>query len=163
MKRADLHIYFGGTQSLLDYQVYGDILIMDSTYKTNMYGKPLVVFVGSNNHKATVVFGFALIADEKEDTYRWVFEKFLESMNQKQPSAILTDQDEAIRNAVQLLMPDCKHRLCAWHIGRNIGQNVKDSEAQKNIGQMIYAYLTPREWEAAWHSMVARHGLSDNG
>ncbi|XP_062017992.1 protein FAR1-RELATED SEQUENCE 5-like [Rosa rugosa] len=156
------NLFWRDEQSLLDHSAYGDMLVMDSTYKTNLYGKPLVVFVGCNNHIATVVFGFALIRDEKEDTYTWVFRNFLESMNYKQPVSVLTDGDESVRNVVVLLMLGARHRLCAWHIGRNIGQNVKDDATQKLIGKMIYLSISVGEWEAAWHSMVGRHGLSDN-
>ncbi|XP_061993403.1 protein FAR1-RELATED SEQUENCE 5-like [Rosa rugosa] len=156
------NLFWRDEQSLLDYSAYGDVLVMDSTYKTNLYGKPLVVFVGCNNHRATVVFGFALIRDEKEDTYIWVFRNFLESMNYKQPVSVLTDGDQSVRNVVVCLMPGARHRLCVWHIGRNIGQNVKDDAAQKLIGNMIYLSMSVGEWEAAWHSMVGRHGLSDN-
>ncbi|XP_062028647.1 protein FAR1-RELATED SEQUENCE 5-like [Rosa rugosa] len=156
------NLFWRDYQSFLDYSAYGDVVIMDSTYKTNMYVKPLVVFVGCNNHRATVVFGFALIRDEREDTYTWVFKNFLESMEHKQPSSILTDGDESIRNVVERMMPQARHKLCAWHIGRNIGQNVKDAAAQKTIGKLIYSSMTISEWEAAWHSMVVRNGLSDN-
>ncbi|KAL6225655.1 hypothetical protein ACLB2K_004504 [Fragaria x ananassa] len=82
-----------------------------------------------NNHKATVVFGFALIRDERKDTYEWVFQNFLESMEDLQHGAILTDGDEVVRNIVECLMPAARHRLCAWHIRRNIRQNVKDHTA----------------------------------
>ncbi|XP_024164242.1 protein FAR1-RELATED SEQUENCE 5-like [Rosa chinensis] len=44
------NLFWRDSKCLVDYNNFGDILIMDSTYKTNMYGKPLVVFVGVNNH-----------------------------------------------------------------------------------------------------------------
>lgn len=156
------NMFWRDGQSLREYESFGDVLIVDSTYKTNLYGKPLVVFVGANNHRATVVFGFALTADEKEETYTWVFENFLASMNHKCPVAVLTDGDEAVRNVVHNLMPEARHRLCAWHIGRNIGQNVKDAEAQKSLAKLIYASLTIPEWEEAWQCIVARNGLENN-
>ncbi|KAL6133786.1 hypothetical protein ACLB2K_066020 [Fragaria x ananassa] len=53
-------------------------------------------------------------------------------------------------------------RLYAWHIGRNIEQNVKDHVAQKSFGKMIYVSMSVTEWEAEWHSLVARDGLVDN-
>ncbi|PRQ40065.1 putative MULE transposase domain, FHY3/FAR1 family [Rosa chinensis] len=53
-------------QSLIDYNAFGDVLIFDSTYKTKIYGRPLAVFVGCNNHRATVLFGCALLVDETE-------------------------------------------------------------------------------------------------
>ncbi|KAL6210470.1 hypothetical protein ACLB2K_015702 [Fragaria x ananassa] len=79
------NLFWRDHQSLMDYKAYSDMLIMDTTYKTNLYRKPLVVFVRCNNHRATVVFSFALIRDEKEDTYEWVFQNFLESMEDLQP------------------------------------------------------------------------------
>lgn len=93
MGKGGLQTCWRDAQSLRDYESFGDVLIVDSTYKTNLYGKPLVVFVGANNHRATVVFGFALTVDEKEETYTWVFENFLVSMNQKYPLSVLTDGD----------------------------------------------------------------------
>ncbi|KAL6124652.1 hypothetical protein ACLB2K_077164 [Fragaria x ananassa] len=156
------NLFWRDHQLLLDYKVYSDVLIMDTTYKTNLYRKPLVVFVGCNNHRATVVCSFALICDEREDTYEWVFQNFLESIEDLQPGAILTDGDKAVRNVVERLMPTARHRLCAWHIGRNIGQNVKDHAAQKSLGKMIYVSMSVTKWEAEWHSLVARHGLVDN-
>ncbi|KAL6189125.1 hypothetical protein ACLB2K_040515 [Fragaria x ananassa] len=68
------NLFWRDHQSLLDYKAYSDVLIMDTTYKTNLYRKPLVVFVWCNNHIATVVFSFTLIRDEREDTYEWVFQ-----------------------------------------------------------------------------------------
>ncbi|KAL6200011.1 hypothetical protein ACLB2K_029793 [Fragaria x ananassa] len=102
------NLFWRDHQLLLDYKVYSDVLIMDTTYKTNK--KPLVVFVRCNNHRATVVFSFALICDEREDTYEWVFQNFLESMEDLQPRAILTDGDEVVRNVVERLMPAVRHR-----------------------------------------------------
>ncbi|KAL6181120.1 hypothetical protein ACLB2K_047776 [Fragaria x ananassa] len=83
-------------------------------------------------------------------------------MEDLQPRAILTDGDEAIRNVVERLMPAARHRLCAWHIRRNIGQNVKDHAAYKSLGKMINISMFVTEWEAEWHSLVGRHGLVDN-
>ncbi|KAL6196533.1 hypothetical protein ACLB2K_032148 [Fragaria x ananassa] len=80
------NLFWRDHQSLLDYKAYSDVLIMDTTYKTNLYRKPLVVFVRFNNHRATVVSVFALIRNDSEDTYEWVFQNFLESMEDLQPS-----------------------------------------------------------------------------
>ena len=55
-------------QSFYDFTNFGDVHIFDSNYKSNIYGKPLVVFVGSNDHKATILF-CALLVDETKDTY----------------------------------------------------------------------------------------------
>lgn len=156
------NIFWRDSQSLIDYNSFGDVLILDSTYKTNLYGKPLAVFVGVNNHRATVLFGCALLVDETEDTYKWVISSFLASMKGKKPISVITDGDVAMWNAVTYLIPEARHRLCAWHIGRNVCQNVKDADIQKDFCHLIYAGLTVDEWDTAWHYMVAMSGLENN-
>ncbi|KAL6137485.1 hypothetical protein ACLB2K_062777 [Fragaria x ananassa] len=156
------NMFWRDHQSLLDYTAYGDVLIIDSTYKTNRYRQPLVLFVGCNNHRATTVFGFALVGDEKEETYDWVFNMFLVSMKYKKPMSVITDGDEAIKSVLERLMPEARHRLCAWHIGRNIGQNLNNVEAIKCFSKFIYASLTVPEWEAQWREAVEMHQMENN-
>ncbi|KAL6129092.1 hypothetical protein ACLB2K_072445 [Fragaria x ananassa] len=117
---------------------------------------------GSNNHRGTVVFAAAIVADEKEATFTWVIDKFLQSMNNKHPITVLTDGDEVMCTVLKKLMPTTQHRLCAWHIGKNITQNVNDVEVQKQLGKMLYASYTIDEWEEAWGDIVAKHGLEED-
>ncbi|XP_015958909.1 protein FAR1-RELATED SEQUENCE 5-like [Arachis duranensis] len=86
--------------SRVDYQHFGDVLALDSTYKKNKYKKPLVIFSGSNNHKKTTIFGFGLLFDESVSSYKWMLENLLEVMCRKKPSAVVTDGDKAIIKAV---------------------------------------------------------------
>ncbi|KAL6199747.1 hypothetical protein ACLB2K_029530 [Fragaria x ananassa] len=88
-------IFWRDGHSYVDYQCYGDVVIFDSTYKTNAYNQLLVLFVGTNNHRGSIVFGAALISDEPVETYTWLLRIFLESMNGKMPKAVLTYNDDA--------------------------------------------------------------------
>ncbi|KAL6220028.1 hypothetical protein ACLB2K_007786 [Fragaria x ananassa] len=117
---------------------------------------------GSNNHRGTVVFVAAIVADENEETFTWVIEKFLQSMNNKHPITVLTDGEEVMHTVLKKLIPTTRHRLCAWHIGRNIWQNVNDVEVQKQLGKMVYALYTIDEWEEEWGDIVAKHGLEED-
>ncbi|KAK2641362.1 hypothetical protein Ddye_023125 [Dipteronia dyeriana] len=47
----------------------GDVMSFDTTYRTNSYNRPLVIFVGVNNNTKTTVFGFGLLVDEIVNTY----------------------------------------------------------------------------------------------
>ena len=40
----------------IGFQTFGDVLAFDTTYRTNAYNKPLLIFVGVNHHFCTVVF-----------------------------------------------------------------------------------------------------------
>ncbi|XP_061998983.1 protein FAR1-RELATED SEQUENCE 7-like [Rosa rugosa] len=133
-----------------------------NTRRTGIARKPMVLFVRCNNHRGTVVFGVALVVDEKEEIYDWLFNQFIESMQQKRPLSVLTDGDEAMKNAMERVMPQTRQRLCAWHIGRNIGQNLNSEEVKKAIGQLMFASLTVAEWESAWQSVILKFGLQNN-
>ncbi|XP_050374816.1 protein FAR1-RELATED SEQUENCE 5-like [Argentina anserina] len=155
-------LFWRDTHSLLDYQLYGDVVVIDATYKTNVYGMPLVLFVGANNHRATVVFACALVCNEKKAMYDWVLGKFLECMNNVKPKSVVTDGCESMQNAIDKHMPGTKHRLCAWHIGRNVGQNIKETEVQKTLGKLIYTSYSIDEWQSEWDNMVRKHKLENN-
>ncbi|KAL6189242.1 hypothetical protein ACLB2K_040631 [Fragaria x ananassa] len=156
------NLFWRDSESLLVYNAFGDVVIIDSTYKTNIYSCPVILFVGSNNHRGTVLFAYAIVADENEATFTWVIEKFLQSINNKHPITVLTDGEKVMCIVLKTLMSTTRHRLCAWHIGRNIGQNVKDVEVQKQLGKMVYASYTIDEWEEAWGDIVAKHGLEED-
>lgn len=55
------HMFWCDGESRLNYEVFGDVLAFDATYKKNKYLCPLVVFSGVNHHNQTIVFATALV------------------------------------------------------------------------------------------------------
>lgn len=72
-----------------------------------------------NHHRQTVIFGAALLYDETTESYKWVFNTFIKAMSGKKPKTILTDQCQAMANAIASILPETHHRLCLWHIYQN--------------------------------------------
>lgn len=72
------------------YEDFRDCITFDTTYKTNRHSMPLGVFVGVNHHLQSTIFACALVRDESEDSFYWLFRTFLRCMNGKQPTIILT-------------------------------------------------------------------------
>jgi MULE transposase domain len=72
---------------------------------------PFGLFVGGNNHFQTIIFGCALLQDETEESFVWLFETWLDAMYGKSPVSIITDQDTAIANAIKRVFPTTTHRL----------------------------------------------------
>ncbi|XP_062016525.1 protein FAR1-RELATED SEQUENCE 5-like [Rosa rugosa] len=153
------NMFWRDSNSLVDYTCFGDVLVFDSTYKTNPYEKPLVLFVGSNNHLSTTVFGFALLMDETIETYTWVLETFISSMNNKRPVAVLTDGDEAMRRAIEVVLPGCAHRLCTWHIAKNARRHLRKNSVFSEFRRCMWDEVTPDGFEKRWNAMVNTHGL----
>ncbi|GKC71053.1 FAR1-related sequence 5-like protein [Tanacetum coccineum] len=95
------NIFWADGRSRDAYLKFGDIVIFDVTYLTNKYKFPFSPIVGVNHHGQSMIFGGALLENEKEETFKWIFKQFLKCMFNKCPSAIITDQDKAICNAIK--------------------------------------------------------------
>jgi len=54
-----------------------EVLMMDSTYKTNQYKMQLLEIVGQPSTKMTYNVGFALLTSEKKDIFTWAVQKFV--------------------------------------------------------------------------------------
>ena len=52
--------------------------------------------IGINNHGQTILFGCGVIDGESEVWLEWLFNTFLEAMEGKKPTTILTDQATGI-------------------------------------------------------------------
>jgi hypothetical protein len=69
---------------------YSEVVTFDTIYRTNQYSMPLAMFVGFNNQMQNVVFGQALLRDEKADTFEWLFRQFQICVCGKDPIVIFT-------------------------------------------------------------------------
>ncbi|XP_016165101.1 protein FAR1-RELATED SEQUENCE 5-like [Arachis ipaensis] len=119
-------------------------------------------FFGSNHHKQTSIFGFALLEDEEVRTYRWVMLNLLDVMGQKKPCVVVTDGDKAMRAAIAEVMPTARHRLCGWHLEKNCIQRVKNTEFCKVFKKALYANFEINDFEEFWKLSVESLGLRDN-
>ncbi|KAB2599980.1 protein FAR1-RELATED SEQUENCE 5-like [Pyrus ussuriensis x Pyrus communis] len=111
-------------RSIIDYECFGDVVVFDTTYRTNKYNMICAPFVGVNHHWSNVLLGCAFLLDEKTATFEWLFEAFLESMGNQKPITIFTDQCQAMANAIMVVFPGTCHRLCTWHISTNATRNI---------------------------------------
>ncbi|KAK3218191.1 hypothetical protein Dsin_012161 [Dipteronia sinensis] len=56
------NMFWADARMIIDYGQFGDVMSFDTTYKINKENRPLVVFVGLNHHRETVIFRGALMA-----------------------------------------------------------------------------------------------------
>jgi hypothetical protein len=59
-----------------------------------------VPFTGVNHHLQSIFLGAAFMADEKIESYVWLFQTFLKAMGQVPPHRIMTDEDASIKAAI---------------------------------------------------------------
>ena len=83
----------------------------------------LVPFTGIDNHNRCILFGAALLASEAAKRYTWLLKRFKKIFGNA-PKVVVTDQDPAMKIAIEKIFPDSRHRLCMWHIMQKLSGKV---------------------------------------
>lgn len=104
---------------------YGDVFLMDSTYKTNKFNMPLLNIVGITGCNTTFYAAFAFLRKEEESDYSWALEQF-SSLAHITPSVIVTDREMALMKGIERTFPNSAHFLCIWHMQKNILTKCKE-------------------------------------
>ncbi|XP_025685216.1 protein FAR-RED IMPAIRED RESPONSE 1-like [Arachis hypogaea] len=156
------NLFWADGMSRANYQLFGDVLAFDTTYQKNKYKKPLVIFSGSNHHRETCIFGFAVLEDESGLTYTWLLKNFLDVMLGKSPTVVVTDGDEGMKEGIANAFPNATHRLCGWHLQKNETSNIKDPTFCAEFKKCKYGKWHPDDFELRWAKMVDTFGLQNN-
>ncbi|XP_073037593.1 protein FAR1-RELATED SEQUENCE 5-like [Primulina eburnea] len=159
-----MNFFLRDSRCQADYEFFGDILSVDTTYRTNRYNLICAPFVGINHHRQNIMFGLAFMSDETESSFEWLFKTFLDSMNGKQPETIFTDQCQAMMNAIETIFPHSQHRLCQWHINQNapshLGSLNGDSSFKILWNKCMTHCESEEEFESTWSIMIDEYNLS---
>ncbi|XP_077246102.1 protein FAR1-RELATED SEQUENCE 5-like [Tasmannia lanceolata] len=147
------------------YMIFNDVIVFYVTYKTNRLSLPFAPFTGLNHHKQSTLFGAALLADETDETFCWVFEQWLTCMHGRAPGVIITDMDLAMKNAIKIVFPDTRHRFCEWHIWKHLLEKVvemrdTDSDFYRDYNRCFHSKKI--ECEDKWQDLVVNYGICRN-
>lgn len=160
------NLIWADAMSRAAYKYFGDVVLFDTTYLTNDYNLPLVLFLGVNNHGQLVLLGCGLLSDETAETYFWLFKTWLAGMSSHPPKALIIDQCEAIKNAAAKIFPGAHHRLCLWQVMKRISETLKGNERCKEIKKalekIVYNSYRADEFEVDWENFSEEYRLKDN-
>ncbi|XP_074298862.1 protein FAR1-RELATED SEQUENCE 5-like [Silene latifolia] len=118
--------------------------------------------------KGRVTFCFALLFHEDEDSFTWVFQKFLDAMGQREPHCIITDQCAGIKLGLRAVFKHAKRRYCMWHIMQKVTDKVgpaisRETDFVSCLNAIVWdAELEPLEFEEKWCQLVNEHNLDGN-
>lgn len=161
------NIFWADATSRMNYSYFGDAVILDTTYRTNQYRVPFASFTGFNHHGQPVLFGCALILNESESSFIWLFRTWLHAVSGRHPVSITTDLDPFIQVAVAQVLPPTRHQFCKWSIFRETRGKLAhlcqshpafDTEFRK----CVHESETIDEFESCWHSLLERYYVMDN-
>ncbi|XP_052622546.1 protein FAR1-RELATED SEQUENCE 5-like [Lactuca sativa] len=115
------------------YAEFGDVI---------SYRMVFVPFTAIDHHKKSVTVGSGLLSNESIESYSWLLKAFLKTHG-KEPTLVLTDQDAAIKQTVENVFRNSKHRLCMWHIMKKLKKQISDdlftsTDFRKRFSKLVW-------------------------
>lgn len=104
------NVFWADNRCRLACKEFGDVVTFDTTYLTNKYKMPFALFVGVNHHRQSTLLRCGLVSNENTTTFVWLFRTWLQCMHDQAPIRILTYQDRARQNAIEIVFSNTKHR-----------------------------------------------------
>ncbi|XP_052477364.1 protein FAR1-RELATED SEQUENCE 5 isoform X1 [Gossypium raimondii] len=161
------NIFWADDNMVVDYNYFGDVVLLDMRFRTNKDYKPFVQFIGVNHHNQALIFSAALLYDDTVESLKWLFHTFLEAMSGKKPKVILTDQDATVVEAVGSILPETGHHICVYQMHQNtlkhLSHIVKDADAFSNdFRSCIYDHNDEDDFIHAWEAMLDKYNLKQN-
>ena len=161
-------IFFCHKDSHRLWRAFPDVLLIDTTYKTNMYDWPFVQFVGVTSTSKSFCIAHAFLIREREQNFTWALGKLKEMLDDYiEPRVIVTDRDKALMNSCDTVFPYATKNLCRWHISENIKKKYKSlyqTDAGETFGyfwKVLYTSPTVEDFYYNCGKMeanLARHG-----
>lgn len=161
------NLFWRDSLSKFDYDCFGDVVMLDTTYHVSKYNMICAPFLGVNHHWKNTLFGCALLLDETVNSFIWLFETFLEAMGNRAPRTIFTDQDQAIEKAVEKVFPNAQHCVCTSQIAKNAAKKIpnlyeKPEFRDRYFSKLLYGCETESVFESTWKEMEEEWGTKDN-
>ncbi|KAL7588388.1 hypothetical protein Lser_V15G39548 [Lactuca serriola] len=131
------------------------------------YKMVFVPFTAVDHNKKSVTVGVGLLSRDTIESYEWLLKAFLRAQEGKAPKVVLTDQDAAIKQAVESMLPNSRYRLCMWHIMKKLqakitGDLFKNKDFKKRFNKLVWNMrIKPDEFEKKWDLIINEFNLED--
>ena len=158
------NFFWSDRRSKMDYDYFGDVLILDTTFRMERYNMICAQFLGVNHHQETVLFGCAFLLDDSMESFNWLLGNFLEHMGWRQPKTIFTTECQAIMKAVNVILPKTEHRLCKQFVCQNAKQHLSKYYGQPGFESLFCRFLFDCEgdFQSMWDSLLQKYNLHEN-
>ncbi|KAM3282632.1 hypothetical protein P3S67_026277 [Capsicum chacoense] len=78
----------------------------------------IAVSKNGNNNIFPLAFGIADLANN--EPYNWFFNQLRNAIGVAEQLSILSDHHPAIANAIANVYPECQHKICIYHMEKNL-------------------------------------------
>jgi hypothetical protein len=142
------------------YQRYHDVVVNDTTAKTNRLGMQLNCFVVVDAMFKTRLVACALTRQETEQDYNWILTQLKTASSNITPEVIMVDEDPSMDAACPDVFPQTRIVNCIWHIERNIAKHLSHTFGSAryasfttHFNRLMHA-LTPAKFDEQWATLL---------
>ncbi|EPS67201.1 hypothetical protein M569_07575, partial [Genlisea aurea] len=162
-----MNVFWADSRSRFSCSQFGDVIVLDTAYRRGSYTVPFASFLGVNHHRQPVLLGCALIADETEESFTWIFQAWSRAMSGCRPVSIIADQDVAIQNSIAQVFPRTHHRFSAWQFFAKEQENLglllsMNPEFKYEYEACIFQSQTSSEFDSAWNMLMSKYNLRES-
>ncbi|GJY50069.1 FAR1-related sequence 5-like protein [Tanacetum coccineum] len=142
-------------------------MLINKMESRKKYDMVFVPFTRIDNHKKCVTVGLGLLLREDTEAYTWLLRSFM-TAHEKQLTMIVTDQDEAMKLAIEEVLTESKHRLCMWHIMQKIPAKIckeiyDETDFKERFNKIVWnMFMEPMEFEEKWSKHIEDFRLQNN-
>lgn len=161
------NLFWVDAKSRHDYISFNDVVSFDTSYIKSNDKLSFAPFVGVNHHFQSMLLGCALVADESISTFVWLMKTWLRAMGRQAPKVIITDQDKALKAAIEEVFPNTRHCFSLWHILEKVPESLAHVIKQHEnflpkFNKCILKSWTDEQFDMRWWKMVTRFELQDD-
>ncbi len=100
---------------------------------------PLFHIMGVSPTHQSLSLCFCFMQKETKDDYIWALQETKKCLclQESNPTAIITDRELSLMNALTEVFPDSKNLICIWHIEKNLLSNVKKHFDTENWNRFL--------------------------
>ncbi|GKD71486.1 FAR1-related sequence 5-like protein [Tanacetum coccineum] len=108
-----------------------------------------------------------MLLREDTEAYTWLLTSFM-TAHEKQPTMVVTDQDGAMKRAIEAVLTESTHRLCMWHIMQKVPAKIcpeiyDETDFKERFGKLVWnMFMEPLEFEGKWSKLVEDFGLQNH-
>ncbi|CAK9182267.1 unnamed protein product [Ilex paraguariensis] len=153
--------------SIQAYNMFGDVVYFDTTYRSITYGMLFGAWLGIDNNGKILFFGCALLQDETPRSFAWALQAFLHFMKGRCPQTIISDLDPGLIDAIRRELPNTKHVVSLWSIlpkmpcwfSLPLGPRFAEFKSEF---EALYHLENREDFEFRWNQMVSQFGLNSD-
>nr|GEZ04695.1 hypothetical protein [Tanacetum cinerariifolium] len=150
-----------------NYKEFGDIVSFDATFNSNKYNMKFVLLIGINNHRKCVKLGSRMLLHADAKSYTWLLNAFMTAFSHGS-TMIVTDQDGAMKRAIESVFKKAKHRLCMWHIMQKKSIKIckeiyNETNFKDRFDKIVWnMFIEPLKFEEKWSELIEDFGLQSH-